>query len=65
MLHCVFQQRRRLEEGFDSDDSGPEIDEEQPQVVVLSSGDLTAAEADEEKKRIERGMHDIKYAKVF
>lgn len=50
-------QRRRLEEGFDSDDDGPEVDEEQPQVVVLGSGDLTAAEAEEEKMRIERGIH--------
>lgn len=39
---------------YDSEsDSEPE---EQPQVVVLKKGDLTAEEADKEKKRIEKGM---------
>lgn len=36
-------------------DSGSDLDEEAPQVVVLKKGDLTAEQAEEEQKRIEKG----------
>lgn len=47
-----FDQRQKFEYGSETD-SEPD---EQPQVVVLKKGDLTAEEADQEKKRIEKGM---------
>lgn len=47
-----FNQRQKLEYGSESDSETDEL----PQVVVLKRGDLTAEEADQEKKRIEKGM---------
>lgn len=43
-----FDELQNNEEDFAEDD-----DSEQPQVVVLKPGDLTAEQADKEKKRIE------------
>lgn len=39
----------------DFDDSS-DSDDEQPQIVVTRSGDLTAEQVEAEKKRIESGM---------
>lgn len=49
----IDTKRQKLSEEFDSDNS--DLDEESPQVVVLKEGDLTAEQADIEKKRIEIG----------
>ncbi|EDW30175.1 GL22461 [Drosophila persimilis] len=50
----VDTKRQRLEdedpEGSDSGEERPEREDEQPQVVVLQAGDLSAAEALEEKR---------------
>lgn len=58
-------QRQKLEErerdnqdGYDSSDQErPEREDEKPQIVVLSSGDLTADEVALEQQRIAKGMH--------
>lgn len=50
-------QRQKLE--YDSD-SGSDPEEEAPQVVVIKKGDLTAEEAEQERKRIEKGMSPIR-----
>lgn len=48
-------QRAKYDSGEDSDYS--DKDEELPQVVVVSNGDLTADEAEREKQRLDRGMY--------
>lgn len=49
----VDTKRQELEDEYLSGDD--ERNEEAPQVVVLKEGDLTAEQAEAEKKRIERG----------
>lgn len=58
------KQRQKLEErdqedGYDdsSDQERPEREDEKPQIVVLSRGDLTADEVALEQQRIAKGMH--------
>lgn len=58
------KQRQKLEErdqedGHDdsSDQERPEREDEKPQIVVLSRGDLTADEVALEQQRIAKGMH--------
>lgn len=58
------KQRQKLEErdqedGYDdpSDQERPEHEDEKPQIVVLSRGDLTADEVALEQQRIAKGMH--------
>jgi hypothetical protein len=49
-------QRQRIQRNSDSEsDDDPEQIEEQPQVVVLKSGDLTSDQAKIEKLRLEKG----------
>ncbi|XP_075974782.1 uncharacterized protein KIAA1143 homolog [Anticarsia gemmatalis] len=50
-----FDELRNAEEDFADDD-----DSEQPQVVVLKKGDLTAEEAEAEKQRIEKEESETK-----
>uniref|UniRef100_A0A336NAY0 CSON012122 protein n=1 Tax=Culicoides sonorensis TaxID=179676 RepID=A0A336NAY0_CULSO len=47
------RQKLELEDDDDLSDNAHELDEESPQVVVLKDGDLTAEQAEIEKKRIE------------
>ncbi|XP_005187683.1 uncharacterized protein KIAA1143 homolog [Musca domestica] len=47
------QKLENLEDNF-SDSEEPEREDEKPLVVVLKSGDLTAQEAEEEQKRLEK-----------
>uniref|UniRef100_A0A336LFJ9 CSON011597 protein n=1 Tax=Culicoides sonorensis TaxID=179676 RepID=A0A336LFJ9_CULSO len=47
------RQKLELEDDDDLSDNAQELDEESPQVVVLKDGDLTAEQAEIEKKRIE------------
>lgn len=52
----MSEQRAKLENALNDDDSDySDGDEEQPQIVVVKSGDLTAAEAETERLRIEAG----------
>lgn len=52
----VETKRQKLENYSDSEEEGcgEATEDEKPQVVVLKAGDLTAEEADAEKKRIEK-----------
>lgn len=51
-----FLQRQKFDFDQDSNDSNfSDKDEEQPQIVVVRAGDLTAEEAEQEKLRIETG----------
>lgn len=48
----LFLQRQKLNQEFDdSSDS----DDEQPQIVIVKSGDLSAEQVEAEKRRIESG----------
>lgn len=49
----VDTKRQKLEDEYQSGDDN--IDEEAPLVVVLKDGDLTAEQAEAEKRRIEKG----------
>lgn len=52
----VLVQRQKFDENdYDSDYSDKE--EEQPQIVVVRSGDLSAEEAERERIRIETGEY--------
>lgn len=52
----VDTKRQELENFSDDEESaGNSREEEQPQVVVLKEGDLTAEQAEIEQKRIEKG----------
>lgn len=48
-------------------DSGSDNDEEAPQIVVVKTGDLTAEEAEAEKKRIDKGqrIHSKSWRNLF
>lgn len=50
-----FIQKQKLEQQQFDDSDVSDKEDEQPQVVVLKSGDLTAEEAEKEKIRIETG----------
>jgi len=57
-----YLQRQKLEdldqdqEDYDSSEERPEREDEKPQIVVLSRGDLTADEVALEQQRIAKGM---------
>lgn len=50
----VETKRQNLERN-DNDDSDQDFDDDNPQVVVLKEGDLTAEQVEIEKKRIDKG----------
>lgn len=56
----INTKRQKLQVNSDDDDFSDDLDEESPQVVVLKEGDLTAEQADVEKKRIEIGKEGLK-----
>ncbi|XP_063698059.1 uncharacterized protein KIAA1143 homolog [Culicoides brevitarsis] len=49
----INTKRQKVQDYDDSDEDFSDKEEESPQVVVLKEGDLTAEQADVEKKRIE------------
>lgn len=53
VLFVLVQRQKFDENDYDSDYSDKE--EEQPQIVVVRSGDLSAEEAERERIRIETG----------
>lgn len=55
----INTKRQKLERNSDDEDFSDDLDEESPQVVVLKEGDLTAEQADVEKKRLEVGKSGL------
>lgn len=49
-------QRQKLNQEFD-DSSDSSSDEEQPQIVIVKAGDLSAEQVEVEKRRIESGKN--------
>lgn len=61
----MFSQRAKFENAFDDNSDYSDNDEEQPQVVVVKSGDLTADEAELERQRLELGKKTLAQIVLF
>lgn len=55
----LYKKRQKFEDSEEVDDQYSDNEEEQPQVVVIKTGDLTADEAEREQLRIEKGLNII------